>query len=166
MAYLFHTVTFFPASTLCKLLRIVVHEFQSVPAFLVACTQLCDPVPDGRSFPQSVSYIYFWLRILLFWGLQRHIITSTQPHATDVALYTALFLGTVLMNDFLLCMSMENKEKRKKTQLEIIFGRARDYFAVFQNLRAKFIWHKWLSYLANLTLQTAKVCFDWYHMAK
>ena len=39
----------------------------------------------------SVGYIYFQSRILLFWGLQKLITAPAQPHATEIAVYTALF---------------------------------------------------------------------------
>ena len=63
------------------------------PSILVACTRvyktLCLSV--GRSVGRSVRYIYFRSRILLFRGLQRLITAPAQPHATKIAVYTALF---------------------------------------------------------------------------
>ena len=44
----------------------------------------------GRSVRRSVRYIYFWSRISLFQGLQKLINAPAQPHATEIAVYTAL----------------------------------------------------------------------------
>ena len=44
----------------------------------------------GPSVRRSVRYIYFRSRILLFQGLQRIITAPAQPHATKIAVYTAL----------------------------------------------------------------------------
>ena len=61
--------------------------------FLVACTRLyktlCRSV--GRLVGLSVRYIYFRSWISLFRGLQRLITAPAQPHATKIAVYTALF---------------------------------------------------------------------------
>ena len=44
----------------------------------------------GQSIHPLVGRIYFWLSILLFQRLQWLITAPAQPHATDVAVYTAL----------------------------------------------------------------------------
>ena len=67
---------------------------ESFTPFLVACTRLYKTLcwSIGRSIGPSVSYIYFLSQILLFWGLQRLITAPAQPHATKIAVYTALFI--------------------------------------------------------------------------
>ena len=45
------------------------------------------------SVGRAVRYIYLKLRISPFWGLQKLITAPAQPHATDVAVYTVLFLN-------------------------------------------------------------------------
>ena len=46
----------------------------------------------GRYVGPSDGYIYFRLRILLFRGLQGLITAPAHPHATKIAVYTALFI--------------------------------------------------------------------------
>ena len=49
-------------------------------------------MPVGPSICPLVRYIYFWSGILLFQGLQWLITAPAQPHATKIAVYTALLL--------------------------------------------------------------------------
>ena len=49
---------------------------------------------DAMSVRRSVSS-NFQRRISLFWGLQWLITAPTQPHATEIAVYTALFLSPI-----------------------------------------------------------------------
>ena len=43
------------------------------------------------------GYIYFRSRTSLFQGLQKLITAPAQPNATEIAVYTALFLGNSLL---------------------------------------------------------------------
>ena len=54
----------------------------------------------GPSVSPLVRYIYFQSRILLFWGLQWAITAPAQLHATEIAVYKALFVKPTLPSPF------------------------------------------------------------------
>ena len=61
--------------------------------FIVACTRLYKTL--CRSVVGHLVYIYFWSCILLFRSLQRLNTAPAQPHATEIAVYTALFVPLI-----------------------------------------------------------------------
>ena len=63
-------------------------QLPCVERFLVACTQLYKTL--CWSVRRSMSS-NFWSRISLFRSLQRLSTAPAQPHATEIAVYTALF---------------------------------------------------------------------------
>ena len=67
--------------------------FFQIWIFLVACTRLYQTLCWSIGWSVLSN---FWLRILLFQGLQRLITAPAQPHVTEIAVYTALFVDLLL----------------------------------------------------------------------
>jgi len=90
--------------------------FFQIWIFLVACTQLYQTLCWSIGWSVLSN---FWLRILLFQGLQRLITAPVQPHATEIAVFTALFDYTPSMMSLL---SIINNEIIKKFGFHRLIG--------------------------------------------